>query len=885
MKTSLSPLPVRVRHTADGIATSYSCAIELTDESILDVYLDGELQTSGYSYNAENQEVSFDIAPIEGVVINFLRRTPISYEKSITSLGIITTEILDKQATEMVARMQELDEKISRTPMLPIDTDRGPDQIFEDLEIMEANAAVSAEEAIQAAEEVKGLRDEAVNSLNGAVEAAKTNISTHTENMLDFMEEQAGLYVNEARVWATGETEEVNQLENGNGERSSRGYANVSAAFAETPEDVEIQDSDITGVTFIKGDKGDAGKDGAPGGGWELFDFKSSDHKIKHFGWVRSNAQWNYASAYPTAYEHLVNTSDEVAFSKKFYLVEKDSIPYLCEFTETEARERGRVTLYHYQETSATVPEVQEVVDLDETYLWVNGDVEFFTKDYKYSEITYTDKFFDGNNFFNERAIIKRNGEAAFGTSSILRIPHKIPSAASTNWSWEFVGHFITGSDITSNNVIFESNYLTNNYGLLFRISSSKLEIHFSSNGTSWDIASAVKGTTTLTTYTEYWVKMQRTYDEEAAKGKLVVYLSRDNLNWTTEITISSDLMLLNTLGTHTFIGNRLSDMTAQYFRGSIFINDCYFKALDPAMEAINWEPYNYTEVKYYRNSEERKICLPDQLDNLKRVRQLTGQAWYYMLDRSEERFKLPYSDNFIRWSNEEAGNYNEDMSRDFVIHAMAGDNVFSGYDKTFSRTENNLVFPEENRENKGNFAVGSYIADIDWESFVSRMSNKFNTGDQVAPRTNNFYLYFYLGEVKANEASVDVNGLTDALANKMDIDMGNTSLLDFDYVIESKLPTDEDPSWYRLYKSGWLEQGGKVVYTSAAGFITVPYLKDYLYIPSVQINLESVYNAAAYTQHDCAIKNVTAKGFDTYIDSNLPKKSWEARGMIYKGE
>lgn len=871
MQTSLSPLPVKIRHTADGIATSYSCAIELTSNSFLEVYLDGEIQLIGWSYDVENKQVIFDVAPAEGVVINFLRQTPISYEHSITEKGIINTEVLDNQSVNLVAMLQEVDEKLSRVPVLPINSDRAPDQIFSDLERMEANAATSSEEAIQAAEEVKGLRDEAVNSLNGAIETAKTNISTHTENMLDFMEEQASEYIQEAKTWATGETEEVNQLEGGEGERSSRGYANVSAAFAETPEDVEIEDSDITGVTFIKGDKGDAGKDGAPGGGWELFDFKSSDHKIKHFGWVRSNAQWNYASAYPTAYNHLVNTSDEVAFSKKFYVVEVDGVQYLTEKSKGEIGEA--IVLFEYQETSENVPVVAKTMEIDETFIWPNGDVELFTKDYKYSEITYTDKYFEGNNFHNEKAIIKRNGEASFGTASILRLPNKISNASSNNWNWEFVGHFMTGSDITSVNTIFESLYLTNDCGLLLRVTSSKLELYFSSNGTSWDVANAVKGTTTLTTYTEYWVKLQRTYDEEAAKGKITIYLSRDNVNWTTEITVSSDLMFLTTVGNHTYIGNRLSSLAAEYFRGVIFVNDCYFRALDPAMEAINWTPYNYTEVKYYRNSEERKICLPDQTDNLRRVRQLTGQAWYYMLDRSEERFKLPYSDNFIRWSNGDVGNYNEDMSRDFVIHAMAADNIFSGYDKTFSRTENNLVFPEENIQNKGNFAVGSYIADKDWESLVSRMSNKFNTGDQVAPRTNNFYLYFYLGEVVVNEASVDVNGLTDALANKMDSDFSN-SVIGFDPVVDYKIPTDEDPRWYRLYKSGWIEQGGDLT-------ATVEFLKpmqDTNY--TILLGQSGSSSSASVGRSTWLVKSTTS-----FTASVITETDWEVKGQVYKGE
>lgn len=58
------------------------------------------------------------------------------------------------------------------------------------------------------------------------------------------------------------------------------------------------------------------------------------------------------------------------------------------------------------------------------------------------------------------------------------------------------------------------------------------------------------------------------------------------------------------------------------------------------------------------------------------------------------------------------------------------------------------------------------------------------------------------------------------ALSGKAAADLSNVSRLAqaaadnllpqaMDYVVESKLPTEEDSSWYRRYKSGWLEQGG----------------------------------------------------------------------------
>lgn len=44
--------------------------------------------------------------------------------------------------------------------------------------------------------------------------------------------------------------------------------------------------------------------------------------------------------------------------------------------------------------------------------------------------------------------------------------------------------------------------------------------------------------------------------------------------------------------------------------------------------------------------------------------------------------------------------------------------------------------------------------------------------------------------------------------SSKADTALSNV-LANIDYVVESKFPTADDPTWYRLYKSGWLEQGG----------------------------------------------------------------------------
>lgn len=56
----------------------------------------------------------------------------------------------------------------------------------------------------------------------------------------------------------------------------------------------------------------------------------------------------------------------------------------------------------------------------------------------------------------------------------------------------------------------------------------------------------------------------------------------------------------------------------------------------------------------------------------------------------------------------------------------------------------------------------------------------------------------------------INVNAIANTLQTKIDLPDGSNQS-DVDFVIEWKVPTGNDPSWYRLYKSGWIEQGGVI--------------------------------------------------------------------------
>ena len=66
-------------------------------------------------------------------------------------------------------------------------------------------------------------------------------------------------WAEDSRVWATGEDAEVEEIAPGEEEHSSRGYADLAMAIANSPEDVPVDASGLAALKVIQGPKGDPG--------------------------------------------------------------------------------------------------------------------------------------------------------------------------------------------------------------------------------------------------------------------------------------------------------------------------------------------------------------------------------------------------------------------------------------------------------------------------------------------------------------------------------------------------------------------------------------------------------------------------------------------------
>ena len=130
----------------------------------------------------------------------------------------------------------------------------------------------------------------------------------------------------------------------------------------------------------------------------------------------------------------------------------------------------------------------------------------------------------------------------------------------------------------------------------------------------------------------------------------------------------------------------------------------------------------------------------------------------------------------------------------------------------------------------------------------------------------------------KADTSYVD--GL---LATKADTDLGNIPT-NYDYVVEKQDPTSANGyTWYRKYKSGWVEQGGIVFPTTTTPTrvsITLPVImSSNMY--SVQVTCgDNTADAGVYSYYT----NRTTTGFEILhshtTSSYTIGDSWQVSGM-----
>ena len=134
-----------------------------------------------------------------------------------------------------------------------------------------------------------------------------------------------------------------------------------------------------------------------------------------------------------------------------------------------------------------------------------------------------------------------------------------------------------------------------------------------------------------------------------------------------------------------------------------------------------------------------------------------------------------------------------------------------------------------------------------------------------------------FTGAVGELTMDTDTNGLRihdGSTVGGFDIPTADTA----DYVVEWQAPTDlNNYTWYRKYKSGWVEQGGE--YAGNAKTITLPVVmatNKY----QVVINKQSAPSYWATTHLTVGARTTTSFTVSTYGDNASMDVSWQVSGM-----
>ncbi len=128
----------------------------------------------------------------------------------------------------------------------------------------------------------------------------------------------------------------------------------------------------------------------------------------------------------------------------------------------------------------------------------------------------------------------------------------------------------------------------------------------------------------------------------------------------------------------------------------------------------------------------------------------------------------------------------------------------------------------------------------------------------------NDMYLYFYVGETIQDANVIAASQVLTTIADCV-------RKSEADYVIESY---NDDTNWYRVYKSGWVEQGGLLGDVNSSGK-TINFLK-----PFIDTNYIIIGNCIS-ANHICSFASLTKSSF--IIDSSSSTQSsfnWEAKGQ-----
>lgn len=328
------------------------------------------------------------------------------------------------------------------------------------------------------------------------------------------------------------------------------------------------------------------------------------------------------------------------------------------------------------------------------------------------------------------------------------------------------------------------------------------LSVFITSNSTNWDIANGVRSSLTLNDNTDYYMKRYFTGTEYKIDISTTGAFSGEETNY---ITVSSTTSIFST-NCPVDIAGWMNSGTFTGFRGTIDLNGCYININGERW----WTGTNRLNYKQFTNKHRfYDIANKSYFDNMYAI---TGEAWYYGIDTTNERIFLPRSTRFRNGTSSDVGGYQAAGLPNITGTTSAGqlyNNELGITSGAFRVTGSGYSYSTGGRSN---------YKDLSFDA--SRSSSIYGASDTVEYSSTKLIPYIVVGNQSTWSGMTDVvnQGMTilsqvnAGLATKLDLDLTNITNSTKSTIAGYAMPSDtyEDlvlgasGSTYTAPANGW---------------------------------------------------------------------------------
>lgn len=185
--------------------------------------------------------------------------------------------------------------------------------------------------------------------------------------------------------------------------------------------------------------------------------------------------------------------------------------------------------------------------------------------------------------------------------------------------------------------------------------------------------------------------------------------------------------------------------------------------------KTLQSETISGTTIQFYLADDGHKICPASEESNVQAIYSATGVAWYYIIDTTNERFKLPRAKH---------NKYTESLSvvgTGKVLGLTNGTDTFAlNSGATYARLTIGYN-AGQNVASSGGYDAGY---NVNWRIGVSKDPTYSGlTTSSMEQETDQYkYLYFYVGAFTQSALENTAGIATEDMNNKLDLDLGNAS-------------------------------------------------------------------------------------------------------------